>query len=35
VYVWVGDVWSDPMTSVGPDLIKSLAARVADLVQAP
>jgi hypothetical protein len=35
VYVWIGDVASDPATSLTPAMIGSLAARVADLVQAP
>jgi hypothetical protein len=35
VYVWVGDVRSDPATTLTPAVISSLAARVADLVQAP
>ena len=34
-YVWIGDVASDPATSLTPAVINSLASRVADLVQAP
>jgi hypothetical protein len=34
-FVWMGEVGSDPATSMTPALINSLAARVADLVAAP
>jgi hypothetical protein len=35
LYLWVGEVASDPVTSLTTAVIGSLAARVADLVQAP
>jgi hypothetical protein len=35
IFIWVGDVASDPATTLTPALIASLAARVADLVVAP
>jgi hypothetical protein len=35
LFVWVGDVASDPATFLTPALVASLAARVADLVAAP
>ncbi len=34
-FVWLGEVGSDPATAYSPNVIQSLAARVADLVVAP
>lgn len=35
VFVWAGDVASDPASSLTPAIVTSLAARVADLVAVP
>lgn len=35
LYVWIGEVLSDPAAALGPAVSASLAARVADLVVAP